>query len=224
MSTQTLPFRRAVRAFLLPVAALCAALAGCGGSPPALEGSLNDAQIAGLDRAWSQRITAVSAPASSALEESSALYKACAAMEQGSTFLQAVHATCAPTSVAVKLAAVLPSRCAKPTQQCVRALDRAKSANDTLLAALLQLSDTVKTATDDRACRTEFTTDGSRAQAYRDLSAAYDALALGVERRDKDITALGQRRVEEAQAAIVSKLTTREQIDRFHQACGIGQA
>jgi hypothetical protein len=90
-----------------------------------------------------------------------------------------------------------------------------------LLAALLQLSDAVRTATDDAECRAEFTTDPARAQLYRDLSAAYDALALGVERRDADISELGRRRVEEAQAAIGSRLTTAEQIARFRQACGI---
>lgn len=219
------PHRTIVRstAAALAVTAL-AGVAGCGSSTPALEGSLNDAQISGLDRAWSQRIRAVNAPPKTAVQEATNLYKACAAMDQSSTFLQAVHATCAPTAVTVKLGAILPSRCAKATPQCIRALDRAKAANDTLLAAMLQLSDAVKPTTDDADCRAEFTTDPARAQAYRDLSAAYDALALGVDRRDKTITALGQRRVDEAQAKIRSRLSTTEQIARFRQACGIGSA
>ncbi|MEH3053137.1 MAG: hypothetical protein PGN13_03885, partial [Patulibacter minatonensis] len=207
------------------VASLLAALAvgavpvsGCGaGTPPAFEESLSSAQIAGLDRAWTQRISAVvsaTGPADDADAEAAKLYEACAAMDQASTFLQAVNATCAPTAVSVKLAALIPSRCAEPTAQCVRALDRAKAANDTLLSALLQLSGSVKTATTNEDCRAEFTTDGARAQAYRDLSAAYDALALGAERRDDEITGLGRRRVKDAQAAIGSRLEVPEQIAR----------
>lgn len=215
--------RRAGRQ-LLPAAAVLLLAAGCGGEVPPLEGSLNDAQIAGLDRAWSQRITALGASTDEAGKEATGLYRACAAMNQGSTFLQAVHTTCAPTAVSVKLGAVIPDRCATASRQCVRALDRAKAANDTLLGTLLQLSDAVKTATDDPDCRAEFTTDATREAQYRDLSAAYDALALGVERKDPDITKLGRQRVQEADAALRSRLTVAEQISRFRQACGIGDA
>lgn len=221
MTLSPSPAPRAARLARAGLVLLLVALSGCGGTTPALEGSLNDAQISGLDRAWSQRIRAVSADDATAADEATNLYKACAAMDQGSTFLQAVHATCAPTSVSVKLGAVLAKRCASPTSQCVRALDRAKAANDTLLAALLQLSDAVKSATDSTDCRAEFTTDATRADAYRALSAAYDALALGVERKDSDIQELGQRRVDEAEASIRSRLSTTEQIARFRQACGI---
>jgi hypothetical protein len=214
--------RRAAPARLsAPAALLLLVAAGCGGGSAPLAGSLDGAQRAGLNRTWSQRITATSASSDEAVAQATKLYRTCATLEQGSTFLQAVHATCAPTAVSVKLGAVLPQRCATPTRQCVRVLDRAKAANDTLLASLLQLSDAVKTVTQDRDCRAEFTTDAARAQRYRDLSTAYDALALGIERGDTAITKLGRRRVEEANAAISSRLTANEQIARFRQACGI---
>lgn len=207
----------------MPAASALLLAAGCGGEPAPLEGSLNQVQIAGLDRAWAQRITALGASTDEAAKESTTLYRACAAMNQGSTFLQAVHTTCAPTAVSVKLGAVIPERCATASRQCIRALDRAKAANDTLLGTLLQLSDTVKTATEDPDCRAEFTTDATREAQYRALSSAYDALALGIERRDPDIAKLGRQRVQEATAALRSRLTVAEQIARFRQACGIGE-
>lgn len=213
--------RRATVQRLLPAAAVVLLASGCGDRTPPLSSNFNEAQIQGLDRAWSQRITALGASTDEAAKESTALYRACAAMDQGSTFLVAVHATCAPTAVSVKLAAVIPDRCAKASSQCVRALDRAKAANDTLLGTLLQLNDTVKTATAAPDCRAEFTTDAPRQEQYRDLSSAYDALALGVERRDPDIAKLGRRRIQEADAALRSRLTVAEQVARFRQACGI---
>jgi hypothetical protein len=220
MSPKPLP-RRAVRATTAAAMAAAVCLSACGGDPPALSGSLKSEQIVGLDRAWSQRITAVSAPATTATQEATALYKACATMDQASTFLQAVHATCAPTAVSVKLGAVIPQRCAAPNRRCIRALDRAKAANDTLLAALIQLTDSVKTATTAPECRAEFATEGAKAQAYRDLSTAYDAIALGAERGDRDIMRLGQRKITQANATIASRLPASEQITRFRQACGV---
>ncbi len=215
--------RRSTGRRLLPAAAVALVLvAGCGeDAPRPLEGSLSGAQILGLDRAWSQRITALSASTDAAGKEATALYRACATMNQGSTFLQAVHATCAPTAVSVKLRAVIPERCATASRQCIRALDRAKAANDTLLGTLMQLSDTVKTATEDVDCRAEFTTDAARQEQYRALSSAYDALALGIERSDPDIAKLGRQRIQEADAALRSRLTVAEQVARFRQACGI---
>lgn len=204
-----------------PVATLLCAVAACGGTPAPFATSLSEVQVRGLDAAWSQRITTLSSPADTVDGEATKLYRACQAMNQGSTFLQAVHATCGPTSVSAKLRARIPERCAEPTRQCIRALDRAKAANDTLLAALLQLTESVKSATEAADCRAEFTTDPTREQRYRDLSSAYDALALGIERGDEDIATLGRRRVEEAEAAISSRLTINEQIARFRQACGI---
>lgn len=206
----------------LVAAALCAVVtSGCGGDPEPLADSLTPVQIAGLDRAWSQRITALSAPADTATAAASDLYRACAAMELSSTFLQAMKTTCAPTAVSVKLAVVIPERCERPTRRCINALDRAKAANDTMTDALLQLSESAKTISSDERCLAQFTVDPVQEQRYRDLSAAFDALALGAERRDDDIMALGRRRIEEAQAAIKSRLSTPEQIARFRQACGI---
>ncbi len=223
-SSRSLPVRRTTARRLVPAVAALLVVAGCGESAPPLSSNFNETQIAGLDRAWSQRITALGASTDTAAAESTALYRACAAMDQGSTFLVAVHATCAPTAVTVKLAAVIPERCKRASGQCVRALDRAKAANDTLLGTLLQLNDTVKTATDAPDCRAEFTTDAAREEQYRDLSSAYDALALGIERRDPDIAKLGRQRIQEADAALRSRLTVAEQIARFRQACGIEDA
>ncbi|MBO9532458.1 MAG: hypothetical protein J7513_05740 [Solirubrobacteraceae bacterium] len=224
MRTQFPLFRRAARGSVVTSACAIAVLAaGCGGTDPAFKGSLNDAQIQGLDRAWTQRITAVTAPAARAGAQATKLYEACAQLDQSSTFLQAVHSSCAPTAVTVKLGALIPARCATPSSQCVRALDRAKAANDTLLATLQDVDDAVKVATSDPACRAEFTTDDARVKTYQDLSAAYDVVAVGADRRDKDIMALGQRKITEATAAIGSRLTPAEQIDRFRQACGIDQ-
>lgn len=206
---------------------LCLALVGlptfmasCG-TESALRPSLNAAQIQGLDRAWEQRITALTAPQATAGQEATKLYKDCAAMDLTVPLLQVVKTACAPTAVSVKLIALFEERCASPSRQCVRLLDRSKVANDNLLVALQQLSDAIKPVTSSDSCRAEFALDPVREQAYLELSTAYDTMALGIDRGERDIFSLGKRRVADARARIASKLTPVEQIERFRQSCGI---
>ncbi len=211
---------RRLRLTLLALVALPALVAGCG-TESSLSPSLNAAQIKGLDVTWEQRITALTAPQATASQESTKLYKACAAMDLTVPLLQVVKTTCPPTAVAVKLGALFEERCASPSRQCVRLLDRAKVANDNLLVGLKQLSDAIKPVTSDESCRAEFGLDPVREQAYQELSTAYDTMALGIERGDRDIFELGKRRVTDARSRISSKLTPVEQIERFRQSCGI---
>ncbi|MFT4034488.1 MAG: hypothetical protein QM679_02815 [Patulibacter sp.] len=207
--------------------ALALAAAGCGSSDSrgtAFGDSLTPSQVAGLDRVWTQRLRTTNASGRAAARESSKLYRSCAALPQESTFLQAVHATCTPTALSVKLAAVVPDRCSQPSRRCIRALDRAAAANDTRLLTLLQLNDAAKSATDVPDCLAEFTTDEAKAHAYRELSAAFAEIAVAARRDRPAQMRTGQARAAQAQAVITSRLSVREQVARFRQSCGIARS
>ncbi len=215
---------RAVRAAI--VATLAAAsltgLAACG-DPAPLEG-LTDAQRDQLATAWTARISATDAAAIPLDQRSArvtALYKACEPLDGPQPLLAAVKASCQPAAIDAKLASVLPDRCAKPSASCVRALDRIAQNAEGLAAATAALSEAAKNTITDPACQAEFATPEQGLAAYGDLAQAYRVMALGVERADADITSLGQRRIDDAKAAIAPKGRVDERTLRFREACGL---
>ena len=213
--------RRTARA-LVAVAAL-ATIAGCG-DPGPLD-SLSDAQQDQLAAAWTARINATDA-AAIPLDERNArvktLYTSCAGLDRSSPLLAALSDSCQPVAIGTKLEAVLPERCAKPSTPCVRALDRIAQTTEQIATATSALSAAAKTAIADPSCQAEFAANETQLKAYGDLAEAYRVLALGVERRDEDISALGQRRIDDARALITPKGRVDERLLRFRKACGLG--
>ena len=54
---------------------------------------------------------------------------------------------------------------------------------------------------------------------YGDLAAAYRVVALGVEQKQKDIASLGQRKIDDAKAAINPKGTITQRTAAFRAGC-----
>lgn len=213
--------KRVSRAIVV-IAAGGALLGGCGGSS-ALS-SLSDAQREQLATAWTARIAATDAapiPVEERNARVSALYKACAALDQSSPLTAAVSGSCQPTAVAAKLAAVLPERCARPTAACVRAADRLADVTEQRATSIDGLSNAATSAIDDPACRAEFAVTEDQLKALADLSQAYRILATGAEQDDEDIAGLGQRRIDDALAVLAPKGSVAERTSRFREACGI---
>lgn len=207
-------------AALLGVALL--GLAACG-DPAPLEGALPEGQRAQLDAAWVARINATD-PADLPVDERNArvtaLYKACEGLDRTSPLLKSVSDACQPVAVAAKLGAVLPERCAKPAAVCVRALDRIADTTEQLGAASASLATAAKQI-DDPECQEQLTASTLQIQAYGDLAAAYRVLALGIEQGDEDIAALGQRRIDDANAVLNQAGTPAERTAAFREACGL---
>ncbi|MBJ7470387.1 MAG: hypothetical protein JHD16_03765 [Solirubrobacteraceae bacterium] len=199
-----------------------ASLAAC--SDPGPLDDFGDAQRSQLESAWVAGINATDTapiPVDQRNARVTALYKACEPLDQATPLLAAVAATCAPTAVAAKLSAVLPERCAKPSTACVRALDRIAQTTEELATASAALSTASASAVPAGACRTELSWTQPQLKAYGDLAQAYRVLALGVERRDEEISALGQRRIDDARAMITPPGTVAERTARFREACGL---
>jgi hypothetical protein len=211
---------------LLPllITALGAGLSACGSKAP-LDG-MPEAHLTQLDAVWTARIEATdSAPISVAYRNArvTKLYTACKPLDLTSALLNAISQTCAPTQITEKLGAVLPQRCASPAAICSRALDRIAQATDALQDHLKNLNTQAKGVITDPACLAEFTTNDLKLGAYGDLSSAYRVLALGVERKDKDITALGQHRIDDAELVLADKRPVKAQVSAFRKACGIDE-
>lgn len=207
---------------ILVVAAGGALLTGCGGSSPL--GNLSDAQRDQLAAAWTARIAATDGQAIPVEERNArvtALYKACAGLDQSNPLTAAVAGSCQPTAIATKLNAVLPERCERPTASCVRAADRLASVTEQRAQAVDGLSNAATAAIEDRACRAEFAVTGGQLEAFADLAQAYRILATGAEQRDTDIAGLGQRRVDDSLQVLAPKGTVEERTARFREACGV---
>jgi hypothetical protein len=207
---------------IVVIAAGGALLSGCGGSSPL--GSMSDAQRDQLAAAWTARIAATDGAAIPVEERNArvtALYKACAGLDQSNPLTAAVAGSCQPTAIATKLNAVLPDRCKRPTASCVRAADRLASVTEQRATAVEGLSNAASSAIEDRACRAEFAVTGGQLEAYADLAQAYRILATGAEQKDTDIAGLGQRRVDDSLAVLAPKGTVAERTARFREVCGL---
>lgn len=213
--------KRVARSIVV-IAASGAMLSGCGDESPL--SSLSDPQRDQLQAAWTARIAATDTapiPVDERNARVTALYKACASLDQSSPLLAAVHGTCQPTAIATKLRAVLPERCQRPTASCIRGADRLADVTEQEATAIAGLQNAASTSIDDPACRAQLAATGGQLEAYDDLAQAYRILATGVEQRDADITGLGQRRVDAALTQIQPKGTVVERTTTFRDACGL---
>ena len=213
------------RSGLAALATALLAVAGCGGDPEPLEG-LTPVQRDQLTTAWTAHIAATDAtklPDDERNARAAALYTACAPLDPTNPFLAAIAASCGPTAVSQKLSVVLPTRCSKPAAICVRALDRIAEATDQIAVLVEKIGTESARVIEDPACRRQFTTTEARTKAYGDLAAAYRIVALGVEQKDEDIAALGQRRIDDATAASKAPGTAAERTAAFRAACGIDE-
>lgn len=207
---------------MIVVAASLGAASGCG-DPAPLE-SLSDVQRDQLAAAWTAQINATdtaAVPLDQRNARVKALYTSCAPLEQSVPLLASVAAACQPVAIGAKLSSVLPERCAKPSTSCVRALYRIADTTEEIATAAAGLTAAANTATTDAACRAEFSASETQLKAYGDLAEAYRVLALGVERRDEDISGLGQRRVDDARAKVAPTGSVDQRTARFLEACGL---
>lgn len=208
----------------VPVALLTLAAAGlvggCG-SPPALD-ALTPPQRDQLDAAWTARISATDTAnitTDARTVRAKALYAACKPLDGTNPLLAAVAALCGPTSSYQKLSVLLPERCARPAKICVRALDRIASATEQEGQALERVTAEAKRVVKDPDCLAQLTTNEAQLGGYGDLAAAYRVVALGVEQEQKDIADLGQRKIDDAKAAITPKGTIAVRTASFRTDC-----
>ena len=216
---------RRTLAVLVATAACATGAAGCGSEAPPLEG-ITPVQRGQLVAAWTARIAATDGTAIAPEDRNArvtALYEACRPLDPTNPFLAAVAATCGPTAVREKLDVVLPARCSKPAAICVRALDRIAEATDGLSTTVVKVGEEARRVIADPECRAQFVEDEPRTKALGELASSYRMIALGVEQRDEDITALGQRRVAENTALIRAKGTAAQRTATFRTACGLGE-
>lgn len=203
------------------VAVLATTLAGCGGTPAPLD-ALTEVQRTQLGAAWTARIIATDTANIAADERgvrAKALYGACKPLDPANPLLAAIAASCGPTASFQKLDALLPDRCGKPTAACVRALDRIAAATEQTAAALAKVDTEVKLVTKDPDCLKQLTTTELQSQGYGDLTQAYRVVALGVERKDKDIAGLGQRQIDDAKALVAPSGSVGQRTSAFRSAC-----
>lgn len=207
-------------AVAVPAAIAALALAGCG-SPPPLE-TLSTTQRDQLDQAWTARISATDTAditGDARNERAKALYAACKGLDPTSELLSAVAALCGPTSSNQKLTTLLPDRCSSPAAICVRALDRIAAATEQEGQLLQKVGEEAKKVISDPTCLRQLTTTEAQVGGYGDLAAAYRVVALGVEQKDEDIAALGQRKIDDAKAFIAPKGTIAQRTAAFRADC-----
>ena len=199
-----------------------APLAACG-EPAPLE-SLTEQQRTQFAAAWTARIDATD-PAVVPPEQRSArvtaLYQRCEALDRTSALLETLSEACRPLAASTKLAALIPERCAKPTAQCTRALDRMSESTREISGKIGALDAMIERTIPDGACRQELDLTQAQITSYDGLSQAYEVWALGIERRDDDIAALGRRRADDARALMTRRGTAAEQTERFRTACDL---
>jgi hypothetical protein len=211
--------RRRIAAALL-TATVSFTAAGCGSTPP-LE-NLSTTQRDQLDQAWTARISATDTAeitGAARNERAKALYAACKGLDPTSELLAAVAALCGPTSSNQKLTTLLPDRCSKPAAICVRALDRIAAATEQEGQLLQKVSEEAKKVISDPTCLRQLTIADAQVDGYGDLAAAYRVVALGVEQKDEEIAALGQRKIDDAKAFIAPKGTIATRTAAFRADC-----
>lgn len=217
--------RRPVPGIALASAALATvALSGCGGPEPLAK--FTPTQQSQFDAAWTAVINATDTADLTELDRASrakTLYAACKPLDRSNALLSALADACRPLYVSKKLDAILPTRCASPSAVCMRSLDRAQSTITVLATQLANVNAQAKLLITQPKCLAEVITTPARIDAYGKLAAAYGVMSLGVQRKDEDITTLGQHQIDDANTVIADNRGAAQRMAAFRTECGIKQ-
>lgn len=215
---------RARRTALAAAAASTLVLSACGGPKPLAK--LTTGQQSQLDMAWTAVINATDTADLSELDRASrarTLYSACSPLDKSNALLAALSDACSSLYVTKKLDAVIPTKCARATAVCMRALDRSQTETSALSKALANLNTQAARVVTDAKCLAQLTTSAPQVEAWAKLSNAYSVYSLGVQQKATDIQALGKRQVAEQKALTGDPRTAAERMGTFRSACDLNE-